>query len=220
MKIEAATWLSMTNISRVACWRFGLPAALALMLAAPPLAQALSPPRRGGGLDGGGTDGGTGGDRGTDGKTGDTTTPGGGGGTTPGGGGGGGGGQKGWSGPVGATVNLQVKMPPWTEGWLKAGAAWGDAPPVETTAEMTGRDIEATSHHVLLTRTKAGVDGPHSWKPAELAHSSQPWDSKVYRESWPSVKDLGGYQAGGAGESASGEDEEYKRFGRYVTWSD
>ncbi|MFA4943444.1 MAG: hypothetical protein WC789_01940 [Lentisphaeria bacterium] len=136
------------------------------------------------------------------------------------GGGGGGGGER-WSGPVGATVELSVTMPEWTRGWLRAGVAWGPARQPAPTATVFGRDIEATSHHVLLMRTKSGESGVHSWGPAPLAHDSRPWERDVYQEKWPAVADLsGGWQADTPAGRSPPTNQEYRRFHRYVGWSE
>lgn len=130
-----------------------------------------------------------------------------------------GGGSEPWAGPVGATVDLNVKMPAWTKGWLLAGVSWKDTRQLDEAADINGRDIEAESHHALLVRTKASEKGPHSWKGKELI-PGEAWNNKVYQESWASIDDLSGYSAGGSGDSPSGEDEEYERFSTFVKWSD
>ncbi len=111
-------------------------------------------------------------------------------------------------------------MPPWTQGWLRAGVAWVGAQPPANQAVLTGRDIEAVSNHVLLMRTKASIDGSHTWSAAELGHSNRPWESKVYRAPWPKVGDLSGYQPGQGGQTANDKDQEYQRFNSYVDWSE
>ncbi|MDT8389375.1 MAG: hypothetical protein RRC34_02585 [Lentisphaeria bacterium] len=129
------------------------------------------------------------------------------------------GGPRRWTEPVGATVDLNVSMPAWTKGWLRAGVSWQDSRQLDEAADLNGRDIEAESHHVLLARTKAGEKGPHSWQGKELIPGDA-WDKQVYQEGWASIDDLSGYSAGGNGESPGEADQEYKRFSTFVKWSD
>lgn len=125
-----------------------------------------------------------------------------------------------WSAAVGAAAWMQIRMPGWTEGWLKAGVSWGETRQPAVQPTLTGRDINETSHHVLLMRCKSGVRGPRSWKPNELAHSSRPWDSRVYQDPWPVVSDLAAYQPDSDSTATAPSNQEYSRFGQYVTWSE
>jgi hypothetical protein len=121
-----------------------------------------------------------------------------------------------WSGPVGATVKLKMTMPSWTKGWLYlAQVLWGGTPPAET-VYLLGRDIDDELHHVLLRRTKYGVDGVRTWKKDLAEENSQPWNYKVYNVRWPSVKDF----SSGDGDGGRPSFIEYHRFDQYDQWSE
>lgn len=132
----------------------------------------------------------------------------------------GGGNQRLWCCPVGATVPLHMKMPEYTQGWLGAGVAWGASTQPAPDATIYGRDTDEDIRHVLLMRTPFGAKAYRTWKPAELAHSSRPWDQRVYQEKWPAVSDLSDYDGSTPSPPSPPNNPDYERFGQWVTWSE
>lgn len=133
-----------------------------------------------------------------------------------------------WDAPFGATVDLLVTAPAWTEGWLASGVMYEGVTKVPNSVVFSGRDdevVSAPSHHAVIMRTLFGDYAYRIWSPRQIADPDlMPWNEHIRLEPWTQTGFLHPTDAGqmqevsGLPSPPSGDD--YTRFSQYEDWSD